>query len=181
MLAPTKAPIERSYNSPPLRRARRPPPGRPTRRWRRVAALAAGLCLIPAFVSYVQAVTTASNATLGIRTVEWLRDNGARGLVNKVESIYYSLNAPAKGGPALRALPRQAGVASARRPSPSAPRYYRPPRISPLIHPALRGEGVWHATFAGGGAQSAGAGHQLPQRSVDYPQMVAGVAWIDTT
>ena len=44
-----------------------------------------------------------------IRTVEWLRDNGARGLVNQVENIYYSLNAPATGGPALHALPKQAG------------------------------------------------------------------------
>ena len=49
-----------------------------------------------------------SDSSLSIRTVEWLRDNGARGLVNRVENFYYSLNAPATGGPALHALPHQA-------------------------------------------------------------------------
>ena len=47
-----------------------------------------------------------SNSPLGIRTVEWLRDNGAAGIVAKVESIYYSLTAPSKGGPTLKALPK---------------------------------------------------------------------------
>ena len=47
-----------------------------------------------------------SNSSLGIRTVEWLRDHGAAGLVAKVESTYYTLTAPSKGGPTLRALPQ---------------------------------------------------------------------------
>jgi hypothetical protein len=49
--------------------------------------------------------------------VEWLRDNGARGLVAKVESWYYAAIAPSTGGPALRALPHQPGVAA----SPTGP------------------------------------------------------------
>jgi hypothetical protein len=133
-------------------------------------------------VSYVQALLEASNSTLGIRTVEWLRDNGARGLVNKVESIYYSLNAPATGGPALRRLPALAGVTA----GPAAAHlhvgrhYYRPPRIRPVLSPALRGEGVWRATYA----------HSGPQPPVlitsfrpdpAYPELVGGVAWIDHT
>ena len=70
-----------------------------------------------------RACSRPSDSSLAIRTVEWLRDNGARGLVNKVESMYYSLNAPSTGGPALRALPRRLpGAAAAwralRRPSP---------------------------------------------------------------
>jgi len=63
-----------------------------------VASAAALICLVPALVSYLQAVTQRSNASLGIRTVEWLRDNGARGLVNDLENLYYSLPAPATGG-----------------------------------------------------------------------------------
>lgn len=39
-----------------------------------------------------------SDSSLSIRTVEWLRDSGARGLVNRIESIYDSLNAPALPG-----------------------------------------------------------------------------------
>ena len=60
-----------------------------------------------------------SNSSFGIRTVEWLREHGAAGLVAQVESTYYSLTAPSKGGPTLRALPRvgrrSAGAALHRR------------------------------------------------------------------
>ena len=99
------------------------------------------VCLVPALVSLVHALSQASNSSLGIRTVEWMRDNGARGLVNQVESIYYSLNAPAKGGPGLRTLPSLAGV---RLNSPTAHRhavrhYYRPPRIRPVLPPRSPG------------------------------------------
>jgi hypothetical protein len=180
MLAPPRAPVERPYSASTLRRNRFSPPPRRSRRVRRVAAIAAGICLIPAFISYIGALTEASNATLGIRTVEWLRDNGARGLVNRVESIYYSLNAPSKGGPALRALPRQAGIAPGLgHVSRSAgPAYYRPRRIRPVIHPALRGEGVWRATYLGGGAHPPVLVTSF-RSDPSYPQMVAGVAWID--
>jgi hypothetical protein len=183
MLAPTtRAPVERPLPSPALRRRNFGPPRRRGRRARRIAAAAAGLCLVPALISYFGALTQSSNATLGIRTVEWLRDNGARGLVNTVESIYYSLNGPSKGGPALRTLPQQAGVLPAIG-SPGhlvARAYYRPPRIPPLIHPALRGEGVWHATFAGGTSHPPVLVTSF-RSDPSYPRMVAGVAWIDHT
>jgi hypothetical protein len=92
------------------------------------------------------------------------------------------MNAPAKGGPALRALPGQPGVVATSAPGDRArPRHaYRPPRIRPVLHPALRGEGAWHATFSGGG-------NRLPvlvtsfRPDPSYPQNVAGVAWIDRT
>ena len=79
----------------------RPPVSRPRRsdRVRRVALIAAALCLIPVVVSYIRTIAQASDSSLGIRTVEWMRDNGARGIVNSVENFYYSLNAPAQGGP----------------------------------------------------------------------------------
>ncbi len=141
--------------------------------------MAALICLVPAFVSYAKMITSPSDSSLSIRTVEWIRDNGGRGLVNRVESIYYSLNAPAKGGPALHALPHQAALASALA---AAKRlhHYRPARLRPVIHPALPGEGVWHATFAGGGSRPPVlVTSYRPQP--DYPQLVAGVAWLDHT
>ena len=106
-----------------------------------------------------------SDTSLAIRSVEWLRDNGARGLVNKVESTYYSLNAPSTGGPALHALPRQAGAdtgAAAARSHVAAASAYRPPPIASVIKPALPGEGVWRSTFSGGASATTGVGHQLP-------------------
>ena len=147
-----------------------------------MALAVACLCLIPVAISYLGAVFSSSDTTLGIRTVEWLRDNGARGIVNKVENIYYSLNAPAKGGPGIKALPRQAGAVA-----PASPRrvratvhYYRPPNISPVMSPALPGEGVWHATFGPGGARPPVLITSF-RPDPNYPRLVAGVAWIDHT
>ncbi len=142
--------------------------------------LASIVTVAAALVSYIETISKPSNSSLGIRTVEWLRQNGARGLVNQVESIYYSMNAPATGGPPLRALPHQASVAPgttarARR----RIRSYRPPRIRPVIRPALRGEGVWRATFAHGGSRPPVLITSF-RPDPTYPQMVAGVAWIDT-
>jgi hypothetical protein len=155
---------------------------RPGARVRRIALIASLLCLAPALVSYVHALAQASNATLGIRTVEWLRDNGARGLVNRVESIYYSLNAPAKGGPGLRSLPSLAGV-TLNMPGAhhrAVRHYYRPRRIRPVLSPALPGEGVWRATFAHGGARPPVLITSF-RPDPSYPRMVAGVAWIDAS
>jgi hypothetical protein len=149
------------------------------RRARRIALLAALVALIPTLVSYASAMLQRSDSALGIRTVEWLRDNGARGLVNSVENLYYTLTAPAKGGPALKKLPNQAGATASAAPSHRV-HFYRPPRIKPVIHPALPGEGIWHATF------SADRSHPpvlitsyRPEPA--YPRLVAGVAWIDHT
>ena len=163
------------------------PTGRRVTRARRIAAIAAVICLVPAFVSYVAAMTGPSDSSIGVRTVEWLRDNGARGLVDRVENIYYTLSAPSKGGPALKALPRQLGavaVTPVQRPPLRlhlAPiRHYRPPNIQPVIHPALPGEGVWHPTFADGGSRPPVLITSF-RPEPDYPQLVAGLAWIDHT
>ena len=99
-------------NRPPLSPRRTPPPIPPRRHLRRVISMGCLLALVPALLSYASTMLEPSNSSLGIRSVEWLRDHGAAGLVTTVESLYYSLTAPSKGGPALGALPR-AGVASA--------------------------------------------------------------------
>jgi hypothetical protein len=166
---------------------RSPPRDRRATRVRRIAAIAAMICLVPAFVSYIAAVTGRSDSTIGIRTVEWLRDNGARGLVDRAENLYYSLTAPSKGGPPLRALPSQSGAVEATpvqipqfRFHLAQIRHYRPPNIAPAVHPALPGEGVWHSTFAGGGSRPPVLITSF-RPEPDYPQLVAGVAWIDHT
>jgi hypothetical protein len=167
------------------------PPLRVSQRVRRVLVAACLIALVPALVSYVATMLEPSNSSLGIRSVEWLRDHGAAGLVTKVESIYYTLEAPAKGGPALRALPKvglatgsgvAGGIAGTRGARSAIPTVDRPPRVAPLSHPALPGEGVWHSTQVG---ESSGDPPLLVStfRSdpAEYPRLVAGVAWINTS
>ena len=156
-------------------------------RVRRIALVAAALALLPALISYATTMTEPSNSSLGIRSVEWLREHGAAGLVSQVESIYYSLTAPAKGGPALRSLPsvgyRGVGGAKSAHAGASAPLEavaYVPPRVHAMVHPALPGEGIWHPTRAGPGASAAVLVTTL-RNQPEYPRVVAGLAWIDTS
>jgi hypothetical protein len=163
-------------------------------RLRRIAATAAIVALIPVLASYAGAMSRPSNSSLGIRTVEWLRDNGAAGLVARVESAYYSLTAPSKGGPALHALPsvgygagsgavthaRRAAAAAAAAASAAAIATYLPKRVAPMIHPALPGEGVWRTTRPTFGATPPILVTTL-RNQPEYPRVVAGLAWIDTS
>ncbi len=85
-----------------------------------------------------------------------------------------TLNAPATGGPPLKRLPQ----VGARRPVREASD--APAPIAPVITPELPGEGQWHGTGPlVGGAAPVQVATFRPDAS--YPQLVAGVAWIDHT
>jgi hypothetical protein len=150
----------------------------PWRRGRRVVLIATVICLVPAGISFVRTMTKPHNVGFGVASVEWMRAHGGNGIVSQVEDWYYTLTAPSKGGPPLRSLP-QVGIA-ANGSSSSSVGAYRPPPIKPLIHPSLPGEGVWKAA-------AAHAGPHPPvlvttfRSDPEYPQFVAGVAWIDSS
>ncbi len=161
---------------------RRPDPDRSTTgiaRLRRIALVAAIVALVPVAFSYWRAMSQPSNSSLGIRTVEWLRDNGAAGLVAQVESVYYTLMAPSKGGPTLRALPRVGHGANAGAGQATVSTEYRPARVQAMLYPALPGEGVWHATRTSLDANPPVLLTTL-RNQPEYPRVVAGLAWIDT-
>jgi len=180
MLSPTKEPPSRvRLQGTRIPIGRRRPPSR-IHRARRIALFAAIICGVPAAISFVGAIAAPSNSGLGIRAVEWLRDHGARGLVNKVENIYYSLNAPSTGGPGLKALPNQAGTALAPNLHAKRVHVYRPLAIAPVMSPALPGEGQWRATFAHGGSRPPVLVTSF-RPDPNYPRLVAGVAWMDHT
>jgi hypothetical protein len=167
-------------NSRALRAGRPPKPNDDVSllgRARRIALVAALVIMIPVAFSFWGMATEASNSSLGIRTVEWLRNNGAAGLVAQVESIYYTLTAPSKGGPTLHALPK-VGVGGSAASLASSPENYAP-RVEPLIHPALPGEGVWRATRPNLKAAPPVLLTTLRDQP-EYPRVVAGLAWIDT-
>jgi hypothetical protein len=153
-------------------------------RARRIALVGALVVLVPAAFSYLKAISEPSNSSLGIRTVEWLREHGAAGVVSQVESTYYSLTAPSKGGPTLRALPSVgtlgATSAPATRASQAPVAEYRPPRVAPMLRPALPGEGVWRPARAEPSATAPILLTTLRDQP-EYPRVVAGLAWIDTS
>ena len=123
-------------------------------RLRRIALVVSMVALMPAFSSYLGAMTQTSNSPFGIRTVEWLRDHGAAGLVAKVESIYYGFTAPSKGGPTLKKLPNVGYGATGAAPGSLE---YRPASVPALLRPALPGEGVWRPTRPSLQQRTAGA------------------------
>jgi Phosphodiester glycosidase len=152
----------------PRRRRPLPPLLNPGQRLRRVLWLTVAICLVPIVISFGATMTGPSNSSFTINAVEWLRDHGGAGIATTLESWYYSMNAPSTGGPALRKLSLQARAES----------QIHPRNITPLISPPLASEGMWVPTETWSGPN---APVQIAQFRSDpiYPQMVAGVAWID--
>jgi hypothetical protein len=139
--------------------------------------------LSPAVYSYTTTMLQPSSLPLWPRSVEWLRAHRGNWLVDEVEHYYYSWKAPKRGGPQLASLP-SVGIRPA--PSTTAPRTLHPRvaawprRIKPVFAHPLPGEGVWNGT----GPIVRG---RPPVRvtafrtEVDYPRIVAYVAWFDHT
>lgn len=168
------------------RAARRPPPVparrrgvSPGRRAMRVLTMASLITLPITGLSYAQAMAAPSNSTLAIRTVEWMRDNGAGSLVSAAEAWVYTLTAPSRGGPALASLP-DAGVAgTGARSLGSIPGAHRPPNVPAAMHPRLPGEGVWHPTRKPAPGAAAPVMTTTIRPDPNYPRVVAGLARID--
>ncbi len=150
---------------------RRRPAAHPIRaRIRRIFALTLALLLAYTIGSFGLAMSAPSNSPFAIRVIEWMRDNGAAGLVSGLERAYYSWNAPSTGGPALKRLPKVGASATAG----------GPPAIAPLISPPLPSEGQWRGT--GPLVRGAPAVEVTTFRPDPvYPQLVAAVAWIDSS
>jgi hypothetical protein len=165
----------------PPRPRRRPAPSAPPlwRRARRAVLAACLFCLLVAALSWVPAVTGSTNLSVSIASVEWLRSHGGNPIVTQIENWYYTLNEPEKGGPALTSLPQVGGAADSEG-SGSEATAYRPADVNPLIHPALPGEGVWKKAGAKVGARPPVLLTNF-RSDPEYPQFVAGVAWIDAS
>jgi hypothetical protein len=149
---------------------------RRSRRRRVSAAIVVVLVLLaPVAYSYTSTMLRPSSLPLGVRSVEWVRTHHGAWIVNTAERLYYSWNAPSRGGPALRTLPHVGAAAV-----PSRVRVYRPKAIRPLVLPRLRGEGAWLSTgrvVKGGPAVLVTTFRPDPA----YPRVVAYVAWFDHT
>lgn len=111
------------------------------------------------------------------RSVEWVRADVPFGntIVDDIEHVYYTANAPAKGGPAPKRVP-VVGL-SVRRGAHIAA---WPPPIKSVFAHRLRGEGIWKPTgppIDGGPAVLVTSFRP----EAEYPELLAYVAWFDHT
>jgi hypothetical protein len=159
------------------------------RRRRLFVATAVLVLLSPAIYSYTTWMLQPSSLSASVRSVEWVRATVpyGNGLVDEIEHVYYSWQAPKRGGPQLKSLPAigltQPATAAAR-PKRVAKAPTRaaawPPRIKPVFAHPLPGEGIWKPT----GPPAKGGPPVLVttfRTELDYPRIVADVAWFDHT
>ncbi len=122
-----------------------------------------------------------------VKLVEWFRDHGGGGVVNRVERWWYEHHQPTVGGTPKGGIPKVAAPAvpattiartrttAARTPTTAA---YSPPSIAPIATPALAGEGVWQATGKlVDGRPAVYETFMRPDRV--HTSLLAGLAWLD--
>ena len=154
------------------------------RRLRRILIAAPFLVLLSwAVVSYTAWMLQPTSERWSARSAEWVRSDVPFGnwMVDEGEHIYYTANAPKKGGPQLKSLPTVGlNPPPNSRPVPKVPIQAAagPPRIKLVFPHPLPGEGVWKPTGPPvDGGQPVLVTTFRTER--DYPQIVAYVAWFD--
>jgi hypothetical protein len=156
------------------------PAARRRRRLRRIVIAAPFLVLLSwAVVSYTTWMLQPTSLSWQVNSVEWVRHNVPFGnwLADTSERIYYTRNAPKKGGPPLTSLPA-VGLTPPRTSPPRSPAAAWPPPITPVFPHPLPGEGVWKPA----GPPVDGGPPVLVttfRPETDYPELVAYVAWFD--
>jgi len=131
-----------------------------------------------AIVSYAIWMLEPTSMRFEARSVEWVRAKMPFGnsLVDEIEHIYYSANAPKKGGSTPKSLPA-VGLSPPRRRKVAAA---WPVPIKPVFAHPLPGEGIWKPT----GPSIDGSPPVLVttfRPEAEYPELLAYVAWFDHT
>jgi hypothetical protein len=149
------------------------------RRRRRLLLIAVPLFGLFVWVasSYGTWMLKPTSMSFGARSVEWIRAEMPFGntIVDDVEHIYYTANAPKKDGAAPKRLPA-VGLGLARGTRTAS----WPPPIRPVFPHPLHGEGIWRST----GPMIDGGPPVLVtsfRPEAEYPELLAYVAWFDHT
>lgn len=154
------------------------------RRWLAVVIAVCLLAAGPLAWSYVGALTVPGGGTLGVRTVDWVRQIGFSRQVAGLENLWYSHHAPPVGGTPPTPLNAGALAPKAVAPTDSVPPSRvlipepAPPPVTPIAYPPLPGEGQWQAI--GGlvsGAPAMYAAYLRPDPI--HTSLTAGLVWID--
>ena len=170
------------------RRARRSPRHRFILR---ALALAAFVVVFQAGWSYVHALTAPGTDPLSVRSVEWVREHGGGGIVNRIEHWWYTNHPPPVGGKPAHGLPQSAALGNdavskrakavntpAATAPPVAPHLAPPGNLQPFTTP-LPGEGVWSPTGRTvKGLPSVYTTFMRPDPV--HTSLVTGIAWMDT-
>jgi hypothetical protein len=130
-----------------------------------------------AVTSYTIWMLKPTSMSLSARSVEWVRAEAPFGntIVDDIEHIYYTANAPKKGGPAPKRLP----AVGLRQPRSKRTAAWPPPIKSVFAHP-LPEEGIWRpAVRPVDGGPPVLVTTFRPE--AEYPELIAYVAWFDHT
>lgn len=157
-----------------------PPPPKPPLRWKPVIiALVVVLLSIPV-LSLGRAVFTPNNLSMTERGAEWMRDNGLGGVLNTIESWWFSKNQPKAGGEPDRAIdPIDASNAGSRTDTATVPHLPKPANVQvPEGVTPVANEGVWMPIGPQvGGAQTMYTTQVRPD-SV-HTSILDGLVWMD--
>lgn len=157
---------------------------------RRTVAVALIVVIVPLGWSYAQALTAPGTDPWTIRSVEWVRDHGGGGIVNRIEHWWYTNHPPPRGGKPEHGLPRAAapgntavaqknGTQAPVVTAPPAPDHLAPPpNVAPFTTP-MPDEGVWQPT--GRTVQGLpGVYTTFMRPDPVHTSLVTGLAWMDT-
>jgi len=134
--------------------------------------------LVPIGWSYGHALTRPGNESVGIRTTEWLRDHGGRGLVAWAENAWYNHHKPKAGGlPAASALPTVTAPPSS--PTTTIAQRDVPVAVRVIASPALPGEGTWQPTGRRALDGSPFLYTTFMRPDPVHTSLVTGLAWMD--
>lgn len=146
--------------------------------------------LVPIGKSYATALRAPGAATVDVRSVEWLRDHGLSGAVDRAETWWLWRNIPSTSMQ-LRELPA-APLAYRPAPLPASPLVSElhvdgqprtstgmvPQSIPAVIRPTLPGEGVWTAALISTANEVSIATARL-RPDAQHPSVVASLAWMN--
>ena len=150
-----------------------------------VVVLASFILMVPLMVSYVGALTAPGNTSSGIRTIEWIKGHGGRGIVLTIERWWYEHHQPPIGGtvstgPLAGAAYSSDPVTGSPIPMKNLPPHTPLPKdIPPIAADPLPREGVWRPVGPTvDGLPTEEVAYMRPDTS--HTSLTAGLAWMDT-
>lgn len=177
----------------PTRQARRARANRRRRTWVTAAvAIVLVVALVPAGISFTESLTAPGTDRLTARAVEWMREHGFGPTVNEVERIWFTTNAPPKGGTpdgglpssqrlaadAVGAIPTDYSLLVGATAANMLPRTTPPANMNPFVDTPLPDEGVWQPTGRTvAGIPAVYTAFMRPDPI--HTSLVAGFMWMD--